>query len=158
MECSQSAITKITRQTCSIWSNSREIPQASNDASVAFFGLQHSGYSISSDMTAGYWVQSHCSHLNRYKCIQYGLEIIKIDQLINGTWSSLVMSNDLAFNLVIIEPISGESHAKYMIPNVWKKSIKFPQSVMVWGCMSAISISKICLLKRSINAAVYQDI
>uniref|UniRef100_A0A3B1JM47 Uncharacterized protein n=1 Tax=Astyanax mexicanus TaxID=7994 RepID=A0A3B1JM47_ASTMX len=32
---------------------------------------------------------------------------------------------------------------------------KFPQSVMVWGCMSARGVGKLCFLKKTVNAAVY---
>uniref|UniRef100_A0AAR2LDW7 Tc1-like transposase DDE domain-containing protein n=1 Tax=Pygocentrus nattereri TaxID=42514 RepID=A0AAR2LDW7_PYGNA len=39
-----------------------------------------------------------------------------------------------------------------------KRSVKFPQSVMVWGCMSARGVGKLCFLKKTVNAAVYQDI
>ncbi|KAI4886606.1 hypothetical protein NFI96_000804 [Prochilodus magdalenae] len=39
-----------------------------------------------------------------------------------------------------------------------KRSVKFPQSVMVWGCMSARGVGKLCFLKKTVNAAVYQDV
>ena len=39
-----------------------------------------------------------------------------------------------------------------------KRSVKFPQSVMVWGAMSSAGVSDLCFLKSSVNAAVYQDI
>ncbi|KAI4884765.1 hypothetical protein NFI96_025159 [Prochilodus magdalenae] len=39
-----------------------------------------------------------------------------------------------------------------------KRSVKFPQSVMVWGCMSARGVGKLCFLKKTVNAAVYQNV
>ncbi|KAI4892458.1 hypothetical protein NFI96_000743 [Prochilodus magdalenae] len=39
-----------------------------------------------------------------------------------------------------------------------KRSVKFPQSVMVWGCMSARGVGELCFLKKTVNAAVYQDV
>ncbi|KAL0147489.1 hypothetical protein M9458_057204 [Cirrhinus mrigala] len=53
-------------------------------------------------------------------------------------------------------------------PRVWRKrgeaqnqrclrsSVKFPQSVMVWGAMS--SAGPLCFLRSKVNAAVYQDV
>ncbi len=58
----------------------------------------------------------------------------------------------------------GEAH----IPSCLKSSVKFPQSVMIWGAMSSAGVGPLCffytmpmslaILKTNITAPVYQDI
>ncbi len=55
-------------------------------------------------------------------------------------------------------------------PRVWKKrgearnprclrsSVKFPQSVMVWGAMSSAGVGPLCFLRSKVNTAVYQEV
>ncbi|KAI2643012.1 Transposable element Tc1 transposase [Labeo rohita] len=55
-------------------------------------------------------------------------------------------------------------------PRVWRKrgeaqnpcclrsSVKFPQSVMVWGAISSAGVAPLCFLRSKVNAAVYQDV
>uniref|UniRef100_A0AAY5KB60 Tc1-like transposase DDE domain-containing protein n=1 Tax=Esox lucius TaxID=8010 RepID=A0AAY5KB60_ESOLU len=42
-------------------------------------------------------------------------------------------------------------------PHCLKSSVKFPQSVMVWGAMSSAGIGPLCFLRSKVNAAVYQE-
>ena len=86
--------------------------------------LQHSGHSISSDMTTGYHFWSHYYYLNRNKSAHYKLEIIKIGPLINGTRSSSVINQDSIFPLGIMALTSGEINIRDMMPNIWEK--KYP--------------------------------
>ena len=37
-------------------------------------------------------------------------------------------------------------------------SVKYPQSVMVWGAMSAAGVGPLCFIKGKVNAASYQEI
>ncbi len=39
-----------------------------------------------------------------------------------------------------------------------KSSVKFPQSVMIWGAMSSAGVGPLCFLKTNITAPVYQEI
>ncbi len=39
-----------------------------------------------------------------------------------------------------------------------KSSVKFPQSVMIWGAMSSAGVGPLCFLKTSVIAPVYQEI
>ena len=48
----------------------------------------------------------------------------------------------------------GEEHHKTCL----KRSVKFPQSVMVWGAICATAVSQLCFLRSTVNAAVYQDV
>ncbi len=55
-------------------------------------------------------------------------------------------------------------------PRVWRKrgevqntcclrsSVKFPQSVMVWGAMSSAGVGQLCFLRPKVNTAVYQEV
>ena len=55
-------------------------------------------------------------------------------------------------------------------PRVWRKigeaqnarclksSVKFTQSVLVWGAMASAGVGPLCFIKTRVNAAVYQDI
>ncbi|KAI2647648.1 Transposable element Tcb1 transposase [Labeo rohita] len=55
-------------------------------------------------------------------------------------------------------------------PRIWRKtgeaqkssclksSVKFPQSVMVWGAMSSAGVGPLSFIKSTVNAAVYQEI
>ncbi len=36
--------------------------------------------------------------------------------------------------------------------------MKFPQSVMIWAAMSSAGVGPLCLLKSTVNAAIYQNI
>lgn len=43
-------------------------------------------------------------------------------------------------------------------PSCLKSSVKFPQSVMIWGAMSSAGVGPLCFLKSKVNAAVYQEV
>ncbi len=73
-------------------------------------------------------------------------------------------------------PKSSSDESKFCIsfgnqgPRVWKKggeahsrsclksSVKFPQSVMIWGAMSSAGVGPLCFLKTNVTAPVYQEI
>uniref|UniRef100_A0A672QHR9 Uncharacterized protein n=1 Tax=Sinocyclocheilus grahami TaxID=75366 RepID=A0A672QHR9_SINGR len=48
----------------------------------------------------------------------------------------------------------GEAHS----PSCLKSSVKFPQSVMIWGAMSSAGVGPLCFLKTKVTAPVYQEI
>ncbi len=39
-----------------------------------------------------------------------------------------------------------------------KSSVKFPQSVMIWGAMTSAGVGPLCFLKTNVTAPVYQEI
>ena len=43
-------------------------------------------------------------------------------------------------------------------PHCLKSSVKFPQSVMVWGAMSSAGVGPLCFLRSRVNAAIYQEV
>ncbi len=46
----------------------------------------------------------------------------------------------------------GEAHS----PSCLKSSVKFPQSVMIWGAMSSAGFGPLCFLKTNVTAPIYQ--
>ncbi len=48
----------------------------------------------------------------------------------------------------------GEAHS----PSCLKCSVKFPQSVMIWGAMSSAGVGPLCFLKTNFTAPVYQEV
>ncbi|KAL0194984.1 hypothetical protein M9458_008556, partial [Cirrhinus mrigala] len=48
--------------------------------------------------------------------------------------------------------------SKREMPKCLKSSVKYPQSVMVWGAMSAAGVGPLCFIKGRVNAASYQEI
>ncbi len=44
----------------------------------------------------------------------------------------------------------GEAHS----PSCLKSSVKFPQSVMIWGAMSSAGVGPLCFLKTNVTAPV----
>jgi len=43
-------------------------------------------------------------------------------------------------------------------PSCLKSSVKFSQSVMIWGAMSSAGVDPLCYLKTNVTAPVYQEI
>ena len=43
-------------------------------------------------------------------------------------------------------------------PGCTKSSVKFPQSVMVWGVMAVGGVGQLCFLKSNVNTEVYQQV
>ncbi len=60
--------------------------------------------------------------------------------------------------MYVIVPIvwrkGGEAHS----PSYLKSSVKFPQSVMIWGAMSSAGVGPLCFLKTNVTAPIYQEI
>ncbi len=48
----------------------------------------------------------------------------------------------------------GEAHS----PSCLKSSVKFLQSVMIWGAMSSAGVGPLCFLKTNVTAPIYQNI
>ncbi len=41
---------------------------------------------------------------------------------------------------------------------IYRSSVKFTQSVMVWGDMSSAGVGPLCFLRSKVNTAVYQEV
>ncbi len=74
-------------------------------------------------------------------------------------WSKVLFSDESKFCVSFgnqgprVWRKGGEAHS----PNCLKSSVKFPQSVMIWGAMSSAGVGPLCFLKTNITAPVYQE-
>ncbi len=72
-------------------------------------------------------------------------------------WSKVLFSDESQFCISFGNKFwrkGGEAHS----PSCLKSSVKFPQSVMIWGAMSFAGVGPLCFLKTNVTAPVYQDI
>ncbi len=75
-------------------------------------------------------------------------------------WSKVLFSDESKFCISFgnqglrVCRKGGEAHS----PSCLKSSVKFPQSVMIWGVMSSAGVGPFCFLKTNVTAPVYQDI
>ncbi len=75
-------------------------------------------------------------------------------------WSKVLFSDESKFWILFenqgtrVWRKGGEAHS----PSCLKSSVKFPQSVMIWGAMSSAGVGPLCFLKTNVTAPVYQDI
>ncbi len=86
-----------------------------------------------------------------------GLRRRRTGLLPSGPKSSFQMRESFVFHLETNPRVwrkGGEAHS----PSCLKSSVKFPQSVMIWGVMSSAGVGPLCFLKTNVTAPVYQDI
>ncbi len=80
----------------------------------------------------------------------------KITGLSSGPKSSFQMRANFVFHLetkvLRVWRKGGEAHS----PSCLKSSVKFTQSVMIWGSMSSAGVGPLCFLKTNVTAPVYQ--
>ncbi len=75
-------------------------------------------------------------------------------------WSKVLFSDESKFCISFekqgprVWRKGGEAHR----PSCMKSSVKFPQSVMIWGAMSSAGVGPLCFLKTNVTAPVYQEI
>ncbi len=74
-------------------------------------------------------------------------------------WSKVLFSDESKFCILFgnqgprVWRKGGEAHS----PSCLKSSVKFPQSVMIWGAMSSAGVGPLYFLKTNVTAHVYQD-
>ncbi len=75
-------------------------------------------------------------------------------------WSKVLFSDESKFCISFgnqgprVWRKGGEAHS----PSYLKSSVKFPQSVMIWGVMPSAGVGPLCFLKTNVTAPVYQEI
>ncbi len=75
-------------------------------------------------------------------------------------WSKVLFSDERKFCISFgnqgprVWRKGGEAHSSSCL----KSSVKFPQSVMIWGVMSSTGVGPLCFLKTNVTAPVYQYI
>lgn len=74
-------------------------------------------------------------------------------------WKNIIFSDESNFQVPICEHgrVLRKKHEKFD-PACTKKTVKFPASVMVWGCMSYNGLGKLFFVDGTINSMTYQDI
>ncbi len=74
-------------------------------------------------------------------------------------WSKVLFSDESKFSISFgnqgprVWRKGGEAHS----PSCMKSSVKFPQSVMIWGAMSSAGVGPLCFLKTNVTAPIYQE-
>ncbi len=75
-------------------------------------------------------------------------------------WSKVLFSDESKFCISFgkqghrVWRKRGKAHS----PSCLKSSVKFPQSVMIWGAMSSAGVCPLSFLKTNVTAPVYQEI
>ncbi|KAI2666917.1 Transposable element Tcb2 transposase [Labeo rohita] len=75
-------------------------------------------------------------------------------------WSKVMFSDESKFCISFGNQGSRvwRNRGEAQNPCCLRSSVKFPQSVMVWGAMSSAGVGPLCFLRSKVNAAVYQDV
>ncbi len=74
-------------------------------------------------------------------------------------WSKVLFSDESKFCISFgnqgprVWRKGGDAHS----PSCMKSSVKFPQSVMIWGAMLSAGVGPLCFLKTNVTAPVYQE-
>ncbi len=74
-------------------------------------------------------------------------------------WSKVLFSDESKFCISFgnqgprVWRKGGEARSQ----SCFKSSVKFPQSVMIWGAMSSAGVGPLCFLKTNVTAPVYLD-
>ncbi|KAL0149236.1 hypothetical protein M9458_055470 [Cirrhinus mrigala] len=75
-------------------------------------------------------------------------------------WSKVIFSDESKFCISFGNqgPRVWRKRGEAQNPRCLRSSVKFPQSVMVWGAMSSAGVGPLCFLRSKVNAAVYQGV
>ncbi len=75
-------------------------------------------------------------------------------------WSKVMFSDESKFSIYFGNqgPRVWRKRGEAQNPHCLRSSVKFPQSVMVWGAMSSAGDGPLCFLRSKVNIAVYQEV
>ncbi len=75
-------------------------------------------------------------------------------------WSKVMFSDESKFSISFGNqgPRVWRKRGEAQNPRCLRSSVKFPQSVMVWGAMSSAGVGPLCFLRSKVNTAVYQGV
>ncbi len=75
-------------------------------------------------------------------------------------WSKVMFSDESKFCISFGNqgPRVWRKRGEAQNPRCLRSSVKFPQSVMVWGAMSSTGVGPLCFLRSKVNTAVYQEV
>ncbi len=74
-------------------------------------------------------------------------------------WSKVLFSDESKFCISFVNqgPRVWRKGGEARSTSCLKSSVKFPQSVMIWGAMSSAGVGPLCFLKTNVTAPVYQE-
>uniref|UniRef100_A0A3P8UHJ6 Tc1-like transposase DDE domain-containing protein n=1 Tax=Cynoglossus semilaevis TaxID=244447 RepID=A0A3P8UHJ6_CYNSE len=77
-----------------------------------------------------------------------------------GQWSKVLFSDESKVCLSFGNqgPRVWRKTGEEQNPSCLRSSVKYPQSVMIWGAMSSAGVGKLCFLKSKVTATVYQNV
>uniref|UniRef100_A0A9J8C6G5 Tc1-like transposase DDE domain-containing protein n=1 Tax=Cyprinus carpio carpio TaxID=630221 RepID=A0A9J8C6G5_CYPCA len=130
------------------------IPQILYGVQVRRVGrpIEHSNTLVSKPFTSGFGTVSRCQVVLKNE--------IFISIKLFSRWKHEVLQDESKFCMSFgnqgarVWRKTGEKE----MPKCLKSSVKYPQSVMVWGAMSAAGVGPLCFIKGRVNAASYQEI
>nr|ACO51862.1 Transposable element Tc1 transposase [Aquarana catesbeiana] len=75
-------------------------------------------------------------------------------------WSKVLFSDESKFCISFGNqgPRVWRKSGEAQNPSCMRSSVKFPQSVMIWGAMSSAGVGPLCFIKSKVSAALYQEI
>ncbi len=75
-------------------------------------------------------------------------------------WSKVMFSDESKFCISFGNqgPRVWRKRGEAQNPRCLRSSVKFPQSVMVWGAMSSAGVGPLCFLRSKVNTAVNQEV
>ncbi len=75
-------------------------------------------------------------------------------------WSKVMFSDESQFCISVGNqgPRVWRMRGEAQNPRCLRSSVKFPQSVMVWGALSSAGVCPLCFLRSKVNTAIYQEV
>lgn len=75
-------------------------------------------------------------------------------------WDSVLWSDESKFDLSVGDERGQvwRTKGEAFHPDCLKRTVKFPASLMVWGCMSSRGVGKLHFIDGTVNASKYQEI
>ncbi len=109
----------------------------------------------------GIWLQlsysSHCWTTDNVKGVLPGLRRRRTGLLPSGPKSSIQIKSKFCISFGNQGPRVWRKGGEAQSPSWLKSSVKFPQSVMIWGAMSSAGVGSLCFLITNVTAPVYQE-
>ncbi len=94
-----------------------------------------------------------------YSCLQRRVTWAKKKNWTVDQWSKVLFPDESKFCISFGNqgPRVWRKGGEAQSPSCLKSSVKFPQSVMIWGAMSSAAVGPLCFLKTNVTAPVYQE-
>ncbi len=107
------------------------------------------------------WVSGPCqATLETTDSVRSVSSGLKTKRTTAAEWSKVMFSDESKFCISFGNqgPRVWRKRGEAQNPRCLRSSVKFPQSVMVWGAMSSAGVGPLCFLRSKVNTAVYQEV